>query len=321
MHDRRQELPGVRAHAREVAPPLQPRPGGVRAVRGRDRRLRRSRRGGVHLPGTGRPGSPPPRRVPLPLRRDGAVHGGEALPAPRAVRARARQGPVHRPGHLGLPPAGRAVRVARRVGRAADAAPDRPAGRREVSRRARHPALRHVQPRLPRHRRHAQRRAPARLVGRTLRVPVRLRHHARHVRRPALDGPGARPGRPRARHPRPGLERRVLEPQAPSPGRAARRAHRERKPRALLPLERVQPHAAHGAVEAPGPLPDDRDRAAAVDGPRVQRGAALRGLSDQHRLALLARLLQRRPSHLDRDARPVPPASRGNVPRPVRAGR
>ena len=111
------------------------------------------------------------------------------------------------------------------VRRAADAAPHGAARRRQVPRRARHPAVRHLQPRLPGHRRHRAGGRAAALVVRPLRVPLRLRHHARHVRRPALDGPGARPRRQRADRARSRLQPRLLEPQAPravGPARGAR---------------------------------------------------------------------------------------------------
>ena len=66
----------------------------------------------------------------------------------------------------------------------------------------------------------------------------------------------------RAHRARSRLQPGVLEPQAPHALGTAGGAPRERRARALLPLERVRPHEAHGALQAPGPLPEDRDRAA-----------------------------------------------------------
>ena len=92
----------------------------------------------------------------------------------------------------------------------------------------------------------------------------------------------------------PGYERRLLEPQAPQPGGAARRARsRTASPVRFYHWSGFDPRKPTALSKHQDRYPDDRDRAAALHGPRVQRGAAGRGLSDQLRLALPPRLRSR----------------------------
>ena len=210
------------------------------------------------------------------------------------------------------------------VRRAADPAPDGAARRREVPRRARHPPLGHLQPRLPR----ASRGRPQ--------VDALLAWWAerceffcvsditpRHVRRPALDGPGARASSDRVRdRARPRLQRRLLEPQAPPPLRdrpGPRWSNGE--PVRFYHWSGFDPRKPTALSKHQDRYPDDRDRAAPVHGARVQRGAPVRGLPGQLGLALRARRRSGTaiPSRSEmRDLfREHPP---GRFPDPVRAG-